>query len=87
MEKPTNLTDKEKKSDVERILFSQKVEAYFLRVTMYDSNVQALYSVIMENVTSIMKQKIKEKNGFEAANIANDATWLLESIEDIITNF
>ena len=50
-------------------------------------NKGALYAVLMEGVSKIIKSKLKSKTGYSKADESNDSLWLLETLEDIMINF
>ena len=50
-------------------------------------NVGALYALLMENVSKMVRAKIKSKKGYSAAETNTDAIWLLANLEDIMINF
>ena len=47
----------------------------------------SLFALILDAVSKITKAKLKSKIGFSDAENKGDAVWLLESLEDIMTNF
>jgi len=50
-------------------------------------NKGALYTVVMDSVSKIIKSKLKSKTGYSAADEEGDSLWLLGSLEDIMINF
>ena len=47
----------------------------------------ALYSLINDGLSKIMKAKVRGKQGFNKAQEEKDAVWMLKTIEDITVNF
>ena len=84
---PESQTDEEKKVDWKQRLWSQKVDRYGIRMENMEANKTALYALIMNNISRIVKSKLKSKTGYELANANNDPLWLLETMEDIMLNF
>ena len=52
-----------------------------------EDNVGALYSLINDGLSKIMKAKVRGKQGFNKAQEEKDALWMLKTIEDITLNF
>jgi hypothetical protein len=47
----------------------------------------ALYSLINDGLSKIMKAKVRGKQGFNKAQEEKDALWMLKTIENITLNF
>ena len=84
---PVDLTEKEKTSDWKKVAWTRKVEKYGERVDLLDENKGALYSLLMDNITTITRGKVKSKEGYQSADDAKNPTWLLSTLEDIMVNF
>ena len=87
IEEPEDLTSAEESVKWKVRLWNQKVDRYGMQMATMDDNSTALYSLIIDNSSKLMNEKIKSKQGYAAANTANNAIWLLKIIEDIIVNF
>ena len=84
---PVDLTSEEKTSDWKKVAWTRKVEKYGERVDLLDENKGALYSLLMDNITTITKGKVKSKEGYQTAEDDKNPTWLLSTLEDIMVNF
>ena len=87
IEEPKDLTETEAKSQVKTRLWNMRVDRHFMRGETLDMNVGALYALLMENVSKMVRAKIKSKKGYSAAETDTDAIWLLANLEDIMINF
>ena len=87
IDEPEDITDEEEKSKLKQRMWILSVDAFVAKETALKSNVKALYALITDNISKITKSKIQSKAGYTKANKANDAIWLLETIEDIMINF
>ena len=87
IEEPKDLTETEAKSQVKTRLWNMRVDRHFMRGETLDMNVGALYALLMENVSKMVRAKIKSKKGYSAAETETDAIWLLANLEDIMINF
>ncbi len=52
-----------------------------------EANKTALYSLIMGNISTITRGKVKAKEGYPKAAVGTDPLWLLGALEDIMVNF
>ena len=86
-EEPVDLSEENEKVKWKVMLWKQQVNRYGHRVTALVHNLEALYSMIFENLTKIMKAKIRSKIGFIKSDKEKAAVWLLQTIEDIVLNF
>ena len=84
---PKDMTDDEEKVKWKKRLWDQEVDRYGTRCAALEENKEALYAVVIEGVSKIIKSKLKSKAGYSAAEEANDSLWLLGSLEDIMINF
>ena len=84
---PKDMTDEEEKVKWKKRLWDQEVDRYGTRCATLEENKGALYAVVMDGVSKIIKSKLKSKTGYSAADEANDSLWLLGSLEDIMINF
>jgi len=84
---PESQTEEEKKVDWKQRLGSQKMDRYGIRMENMEMNKIALYALIMNNISKIVKSKLRSKSGYEVANGSNDPLWLFATLEDIMLNF
>ena len=68
-------------------MWNQKVDRYGLQIATLEDNMGALYSLINDGLSKIMKAKVRGKQGFNKAQEEKDALWMLKTIEDITLNF
>ena len=87
IDEPEDITDEDEKSKLKQRLWILKVDAYVARDTALKGNVKALYALMTSNFSKMTKSKVQSKMGYSKANKANDAIWLLETVEDIMINF
>ena len=87
IEEPEDITDEEEKSKLKQRMWILKVDAYVARDSALKGNIKALYALITSNFSKMTKSKVQSKMGYTKANKANDAIWLLETVEDIMINF
>ena len=87
IDEPEDITDEDEKSKLKQRLWILKVDAYVARDTALKGNVKALYALMTSNFSKMTKSKVQSKMGYTKANKANDAIWLLETVEDIMINF
>ena len=84
---PQDLSVSEEKQKWKVRLWNQKVDRYGQQISMLDDNMGALFSLLDDSVSKIMRAKIKSKQGYTNAESKKDAVWLLKAMEDIILNF
>ena len=84
---PEDLTTNERTTQWKVRLWNQKVDRYGLKVATFEDNMGALYSLINDGLSKIMKAKVRGKQGFNKAQEEKDALWMLKTIEDITLNF
>ena len=84
---PASLTDDQKKDDFHLLVWQTRVKKYVERTDILEQNKTALYSLIMANVSTITRGKVKAKDGYPTAAAKTDPLWLLNTLEDIMVNF
>jgi len=84
---PKDMTEDEEKVKWKKRLWDQEVNRYGTRCVALVKNKGALYTVVMDGVSEIIKSKLKSKTGHSAADKEGDSLWLLGSLEDIMINF
>ena len=87
IEEPTDMTSDKEKDKWRVRLWNQEVDQYGARTQLLEDNKSALYALILDAVSKIVKSKLSNKAGYTKANENNDALWLLETLEDIMVNF
>ena len=85
--KPKDLPEDEQKVAWKKRIWNQKVDQYGLQTKALDNNMGAMYALIKEATSKIMKAKIRSKAGYAHADTSRDLVWLLKTIEDIVLNF
>ena len=68
-------------------LWIHEVNRYGYRHAELEGNKGALYAVLMDGVSKIIKLKLKIKTGYSKADEAKYSVWLLKTLEDIVINF
>ena len=81
---PTYMTAAEEAVKWEVRLWRQEVERYRDRGAVLEGNKGALYAVLVDGVSKIIKSDLKNKTGYSKADGANDSVWLLQTLEDIL---
>ena len=61
---PQDLTKSEEKLKWKVRLWNQKVDRYGQQVATHSDNMGALYSILSDNVSKIMRAKVKSKQGY-----------------------
>ena len=84
---PDDLTSEESKKEWKIRVWNQKVDRYALRIDTLEENMGAMFALIKDGTSKIMKAKLRSKSGYEKAVKEKDVLWLLEALEDIVLNF
>ena len=84
---PKDLSDDEAKIKWKTRVWEQKVDWYAVRIEALEDNMKALYSLIKDSSSKIMKAKIQSKEGFLKADKNRNVIWLLNQIDNIMLNF
>ena len=63
------------------------IDRYGSRTNALADNVSALYALLMNWISKMIRAKIKSKRGNISAAKDNNAVWLLGVLEDIMINF
>ena len=87
IEEPQDLTDEQEKVKWKTRLWAQNVDRYGMRMEALESNKSALYALMTDGLSKVIKSKVRSKDGFKTADTAKDVKWLLGTLEDIIVNF
>ena len=84
---PTDLNDADKQSQWKVRLWNQTVDRYGRQLATLDDNMGALFSLLHDNLSKLMKSKVKAKKGYAKAEEDKDTIWLLKILEDVSLNF
>ena len=84
---PIDLNDEDKKSQWKVRLWNQTVDRYGRQLATLDDNMGALFSLLHDNLSKLMKSKVKAKKGYAKAEEDKDTLWLLKTLEDVSLNF
>ena len=84
---PVDLTDDEEKSKLKVRLWNAKVDHYASRTMALEENKKALYSLIFDAVSKIMKSRLRGKVGYQAAEDASNVMWLLNALDEVVVRF
>ena len=87
IKKPEDISDEDEKSKWKMRLWENAVDRYGSRTNALSDNLSALYALIMDWVSKMIRAKVKSKKGYIAAAESNDAVWLLGILEDIMIKF
>ena len=68
-------------------MWNQNVDSYGQRLTTMEDNMGAMFSLIKDKISKIMKAKVKSKVGYKTANSSNNVIWLLKEMDDIVLKF
>lgn len=79
---PAKENDKRKEKEYDRLL-----DKFHARKDDLEANVIAMYQLIMSNVSSVMRNKIKGTDGHLEASQTKDLAWLMRTIEDIVSGY
>ena len=66
---PVNLTTAEAKKQWQVRVWNQKVDRYAVRIETLEENMSAMYSLIKENVSKLMKAKLRAKEGVHGTHV------------------
>ena len=84
---PVDLSAEDQKSAWKQLAWEETVKDYVKQVKTLRENESSLYSLLMANLSSITKGKVKSKGGYQKAEDDNNPLWLLSTLEDIMVNF
>jgi hypothetical protein len=68
-------------------VWNVKVDHYTGRIMALEENKMALYALITEALSKIMKGTLRGKKGYENASENANVIWLLESLDEIMVKF
>ena len=84
---PDDLTNDELKSKLKVRQWDRKADLYTDRLVTLDNNKTALFALIYDNISKILRAKLKSKQGYTDAESKSNVVWLLEILEDIMSSF
>ena len=84
---PTDMTVAKEVVNCKVRLCIQEVDRYGDRRTSLEGKKGAMYALLMDGVSKIIKLKLKIKTGYSKADEAKYSVWLLKTLEDIVINF
>ena len=87
IKEPSDMTSEEEKIKWKVRLWNQEVDKYGERINMLNENKNALYALMTEGVSKIIKSKLRGKLGYVEADENNNVIWLIGNLEDIMVNF
>jgi hypothetical protein len=84
---PKDLSDNDKSVQWKVRLWNQTVDRYGMQIATLEDNMGALFALLLENLSKLMKSKVRAKKGYTKADKDKDTLWLLKVVEDITLNF
>ena len=84
---PVDLNDTDKQSQWKVRLWNQTVDRYGRQIVTLDDNMGALFSLLHDNLSKLMKSKVRAKKGYAKAEEEKDTLLLLQILEDVTLNF
>ena len=86
-EEPVDLTDKEEESKLKVRLWNAKVDHYAARTMALEENKKALYALMIDAVSKIMKGRLCGKAGHQSAEDKSKVEWLLNALDEVMVRF
>jgi len=74
-------------TDTEKRIWEKKVDTYVKRESIYEQNLETMYSVILGQCSDAMRAKLESQDEFERIADESDAVELLKLIKGIAFNF
>ena len=84
---PADLTDEEEKSKLKVRLWNVKVDRYAARTMALEENKAALYALMTDAISKIMKSRLRGKVGYQSAEEKSNLKWLLNAMDEIMVRF
>ena len=72
---------------MEQCIWEKKVDEFIKRESIYEQNVQNIYSVILGQCTDAMRAKLESQQNYEQVSEDSDVIKLLRMIRGIAFNF
>ena len=84
---PVDLTVEEKKFEWKVTVQTENIKKWMQKTDILAENKNALFSLLMGNMSTLTRGKVRSKEDFQASEDAGDPIWLLGILEDIMVNF
>lgn len=84
---PDPLTADEELDKRKAKAYDRMMDKYHVRKDDLEANTAAMYQLIMSNVSSTMRNKIKATTGHLEASKSKDLVWLMNCIDDIVSGY
>ena len=84
---PADLSSDEAKSALKKRQWDRKADVYADRLINLENNKTALFALLYQNVTKIMRAKLKSKKGYHDAEASSNVEWMINTFDDIMSNF
>ena len=79
---PNDLNGADKAVQWKVRLWNQTVDRYGMQIATLEDNMGALFALLLENLSKLMKSKVRAKKGYTKADEDKDILWLLKVVED-----
>ena len=83
--KPEDLTDEERKSNVEVEIKKEEIKAYVRDLKILVSNMKKMYSLVFGNCTDGVRTLIKSEELYEEKSKLFDCVWILKTCNSIVS--
>ena len=87
IKEPDPLTAEEEKDKRKEKEYDRLMAKFHARKDDLEANVAAMYQLIMSNVSSAMRNKIKATSGHLEASQKKDLVWLRSVLDDIVSGY
>jgi hypothetical protein len=87
IKEPDPLTAEEEKDKRKEKEYDRLMAKFHARKDDLEANVAAMYQLIMSNVSSTMRNKIKATSGHLEASQKKDLVWLTSVLDDIVSGY
>ena len=84
---PKDLSSEDEQKKWKVRLWNEKNDQYGQQVATLSDNMGALFSLLDNSASKIMRAKVKSKQGYVDTEKKKDTVWLLKTFEDVILNF
>ena len=83
---PTDLNIEDAQSKLKVRLWNQTVDRYGMQMATLNYNMGTLFALLHDNISKLVKSKVRAKKGYTKAEEDKDALWLLNIVQDITLN-
>ena len=87
MKEPAELTEDQEKSKVKVRLWNSKVDWYAAGEAALEENKVALFSLMTNVISKIMKRRLRGNEVYRAAEDKGDVLWLFNALDEIVVRF